>query len=111
MAVLKLDTSSEVANLGRGPLGTQIQCSAQTPSGFRIALVNNRNEIFTAECQAGVVGQVKRIATPWPRKSSATKNGEMAITMPDDETVHVFWVDSNSAGKNWTLTTVAIRNG
>jgi hypothetical protein len=68
-------------------------------------LVNNRNLVFSVERRARGANDdwyVQRIKVKVNRTPVSAKENWVVASMPDEDTIHLFWVDS---GK-WFLMTV-----
>ena len=83
-------------------LGTQIQCAAHCPAGTKLALVNDQNEIFTVCKQANARWHVEKIKVSLGRRPIITEEDMMAIVMPREDIIHLFWVK----GAEWILKTI-----
>jgi hypothetical protein len=83
-------------------LGTQIQCAAYSPSGLKLILVNDKNQIFSVQRRSDA-WRVEEIANRQRvRKPIVTREDMMAIAMPNEDTIHIFWIK----GKEWVLETI-----
>jgi hypothetical protein len=84
-------------------LGTQIQCAAYSPSGLKLTFVNDKNEIFSAQRHSDATWHVKKMTSLRPaRKPIVMRKDMMTIAMPNEDTIHLFWIK----GEEWVLTTI-----
>jgi len=83
-------------------LGTEIQCGAHCPSGSKLVLVNNRNEIFTVRRHPDARWHVDKMKVNLKRKQIAKREDMMAIAIPNEDIIHLFWIE----GGEWRLKTI-----
>lgn len=84
-------------------LGTQIQCAAHSPSGQKLVLVNNENEVFSGQQRQDARWHFDKIGHLRSLKKPVKREDWMAVGMPDEQTIHLFWV---KRGNEWGLKTI-----
>lgn len=91
-SVIKADASSYPKRLG-----SRIQCSAFSPSGKLLALVNEKGHLYQVSNMSSDPMEVRRIATSKEFTAKSESFSMAFMTLSDEAAIVVAWVDSNKA--------------